>query len=67
MASTRKEKTILIKDNFISTKYIFMSKVMIIIRINPLIPKSDQHLTSPYNIIPESYFKERRIKKMVTN
>ena len=44
-----------------------MSKVMIIIRINPLAPKSDEHLTSPCNIIPESYFKERRIKKMVTN
>ena len=41
MASTRKEKTILIKDNFISTKYIFMSKVMITIRINPLTLKSD--------------------------
>ena len=26
-----------------------MSKVMIIIRINPLTPKSDEHLTSPYN------------------
>ena len=44
-----------------------MSKVLIIIRINCLTPKSDKHLTSPYNIIPESYFKERRIKKMVTN
>ena len=34
--------------------------------INPLKPKSDQHLISPYNIFPELYIKVMRIKKMVT-
>ena len=28
--------------------------------------KSDQHLISPYNIIPESNIKVRRIKEMIT-
>ena len=36
-------------------------------RINRLIPKSDQHLISPYNITPESHIKVRRIKEMITN
>ena len=35
-------------------------------RVNPLIPKSDQHLISPYNINPESHIKVRRMKEMVT-
>ena len=34
--------------------------------INPLKPKSDQLLISPYNIFPELYIKVMRIKKMVT-
>ena len=34
--------------------------------INPLNPKSDQHLISPYNIIPESHVKVMRIKEMIT-
>ena len=29
--------------------------------LNPLPPKSDQHLTSPYNISPESYTRVIRI------
>ena len=34
--------------------------------INPLTLNSDQHLTSPYNIIPESHIKVMRIKEMIT-
>ena len=34
---------------------------------NLLIPKSDQHLISPYNITPESHFEVMRIKEMITN
>ena len=35
--------------------------------LNPLIPESDQHLISPYNITPESNIKVMRIKEMITN
>ena len=35
--------------------------------LNPLIPKSDKHLISPYNITTESNFKVMRIKEMITN
>ena len=34
-------------------------------RVNPLIPKSDQHLISPYNITPELHIKVMRVKKTV--
>ena len=34
---------------------------------NPLIPESDKHLISPYNITPESNIKVMRIKEMTTN
>ena len=34
--------------------------------LNPLTLKSDKHLISPYNIIPESHIKVRRIKEMIT-
>ena len=34
---------------------------------NPLNPKSDKHLISPYNISPESHVKVMRIKEMITN
>ena len=34
---------------------------------NLLIPKSDQHLISPYNITPESHFEVMRINEMITN
>ena len=36
-------------------------------RFNPLTPKSDWHLISPYSIIPESNIKVTRIKEMITN
>ena len=35
--------------------------------INPLTPKSDQHLISPYNITSESYIKVMRIKEMISD
>ena len=35
--------------------------------VNTLIPKSDEHLISPYNITPESHIKVMRIKEMITN
>ena len=35
--------------------------------LNPLTSKSDWHLISPYNIIPESNIKVMRIKEMITN
>ena len=34
---------------------------------NPLAPKSDQHLISPYYIIPESNMKVMGIEEMITN
>ena len=34
---------------------------------NPLIPESDQHLISPFNITHESNIKVMRIKKMIIN
>ena len=35
--------------------------------MNSLIPKSDKHLISPYNITPKSHIQVVRIKEMVTN
>ena len=35
--------------------------------LNPFTLKSDKHLISPYNIIPESHIKVMRIKEMITN
>ena len=34
---------------------------------NPLTPKSDEHLISPYNITPESHIKVMRKRKMIIN
>ena len=34
--------------------------------INPLNPKSDQHLISPYNFTSESHIKVMRIEEMIT-
>ena len=33
--------------------------------VNPLTPRCDQHLISPYNITPESLSKVLRIKKII--
>ena len=35
--------------------------------LNPLTPKSDQHLISPYNITPESDIRVMRKRKMIIN
>ena len=35
--------------------------------VNPLTPKGDQHLISPYNITPVSHIKVMRIKKMINS
>ena len=37
------------------------------IYINTLIPESDQHLISPFNITPKSKIKVMRIKEMIIN
>ena len=34
--------------------------------LNPLTHKTDWHLTSPYNISPETHIKVKRIKEMIT-
>ena len=34
---------------------------------NTLIPESDKHLISPFNITPESHIKVMRIKEMIIN
>ena len=34
---------------------------------NPLNPKSDQHLISPYNINPESRVRVMRMKEVIIN
>ena len=36
-------------------------------RFNPLNPKSDQHLISPYINITKPFIKIMRIKEMITN
>ena len=35
--------------------------------LNPLTPKNDKHLISPYNITLESHIKIRRMKEMITS
>ena len=40
---------------------------MVGLRLNPLTPKSDKHLISPYNITTESHINVMRIKEMITN
>ena len=35
--------------------------------LNPLTPKSDSHLVSPYNITPKSHIKVTRIKEIIAN
>ena len=36
-------------------------------QVNPLAPKSDKHLISPYYVSPESHVKVTRKEKMITN
>ena len=44
----------------------FVFSSFFLLFLNPLNPKSDQNLISPYNITPESQMKVLRIKLMVT-
>ena len=46
---------------------IFWKRIGIEIRVNPLTPKSDWHLISPYHIISESSIKVGRIKELTTH
>ena len=46
--------------------FTFVFSSLFLLFFNPLNPKSDQHLISPYNITPESQMKVMRIKLMVT-
>ena len=39
--------------------------IYIYIYVNPLTPKSDQNLISPYNITPDSGIKVMRVKEMI--
>ena len=41
--------------------------LLIVVTINPLTPKSDWHLISPYNFTPESHSMVMRIKEMISN
>lgn len=43
------------------------STSIVILSSNPLTPKSDKHLISPYNITNESNIKVARIKEMITS
>ena len=44
-----------------------MKWVLLSLSSNPLTPRSDQHLISPYNITPESHIKVMRIKEAITS
>ena len=44
-----------------------MKWVLFSLSSNPLTPRSDQHLISPYNITPESHIKVMRIKEVITS
>ena len=60
------------KERFLPENVSFLHKQLRnlmkgLMTLNPLPPKSDQHLTSPYNISPESYTRVIRIMKMITN
>ena len=50
----------LLKSSSITWLYIYCG-------INPLIPKSDQHLISPYSMTLKSNIKVMRMEEMITN
>ena len=35
--------------------------------VDPLAPKSDKHLISPYNITPDSHITIMRLEQVITN
>ena len=53
------------KNKFVP--FYFAPPPIFFFKINPLTPKSDHHLISPYNITPESHIKVMRIKEMITS
>ena len=56
----------IIPDMIVSDTLRMWKEFELVCGINPLNPKSDQHLISPYNITSESHIKVMRIKEMVT-
>ena len=57
---------ILQREYSLENYFTFVFSSFFLLLFNPLNPKSDQHLISPYNITPESQMKVMRIKLMVT-
>ena len=55
----------IIPDMIVPDSLLMWKEFEFVCGINPLNPKSDQHLISPYNITPESHIKVMRIKDMV--
>ena len=48
----------------VARKFVY---IIIPFSMNPLTPKSDEHLISPHNIIPQSNNKDMSIGEMITN
>ena len=47
---------------------VFKMKISVVLLVlNPLTPKTDEHLNSPYKITLESNFKVTKIRKMITD
>ena len=67
MANECKEKFERRKEKLVQSQVNSNIHLKIVKTVNSLIPKSDQHLISPYNITPESHIKVMRIKEMTTN
>ena len=57
---------ILQREYSLENYFTFVFSSLFLLFFNPLNPKSDQHLISPYNITPESQMKVLRKKLMVT-
>ena len=57
---------ILQREYSLENYFTFVLSSFFLLFFNPLNPKSDQHLISPYNITPESQMKVMRINLMVT-
>ena len=57
---------ILQREYSLENYFTFVFSSLFLLFFNPLNPKSDQHLISPYNITPESQMKVLRKELMVT-
>ena len=55
------------KNKFVPFYFAPPLPLFFFLKINPLTPKSDQNLISPYNITPESHIKVTRKKEMIIN